>query len=238
MHASQAASVSGGLTRAVGAGSIRTMPTSSHAAGQAAVQEALDVFLAEQLVGSAYPILESARRDAAETMEHGQALWLATLGYLIIVEIIGQNLARENTTYTRGKSEACFMAGAQEFAARAVTEKDARALYGLRCSLGHEYGLRSSKSSIRHLFALREDGPLVVHPIIDWVQVSDPNDSSKKVWPTATSQNQTWVNVRDVATFVEGLIGHLRAEHAAGRVALAPGVSPLELRERDTFIVT
>src|SRR5580658_9777038 len=115
-------------------------------------------------------------------MAHGRALWLATLGYIIVVEV-GQNVARASTTFERNGSEACFMAGAQEFAARAITPRDARALYGLRCSLAHEYGLRSARSSVRHLFALRQYGPLVEHPAIDWIQVPDPNDASKTLWP-------------------------------------------------------
>jgi len=204
---------------------------------QAQARDSLDVFLALVLPGSQYPILESARRDAAETMAHGQALWLATLGYLIVVEVIGQNVAMEKTTFSRTGSEACFMAGAQEFAARSITAKDARALYGLRCSLAHDYGLRSSRRSVRHLFALREAGPLVEHPVIDWTTVQDPLDASKNVWPTATSMNQTIINVREVGVFVEELVSNLRSQHVAGQVAIAPGVTPLELRERSQFII-
>jgi hypothetical protein len=205
---------------------------------QAAIQGALDVFLAEELPGRQHPILESARCDAAETMAHGRALWLATLGYLIVVEVIGQNVARTPTTFARNGSEACFMAGAQEFAARAITPRDARALYGLRCSLAHEYGLHSARSSVRHLFALRQYGPLVEHPAIDWIQVPDPNDASKTLWPTAKPENQTWVNVREVGVFAEELITNLRAEHAAGRVALAPGLSYVDVRDHSQFIIS
>jgi hypothetical protein len=171
-------------------------------------------------------------------MGHGQALWLATLGYLIVVEVIGQNVAKAHTTFRRKGSEECFMAGAQEFAARSVTAKDARALYGLRCSFAHEYGLRSAKSSVRHQFALRRDGPLVEHPEIDWMQIPDPCDASKKVWPTAKPENWTWINLLEVGVFVEELISNLRAEHAAGRVVLAQGVTYLELRDRSQFFTT
>jgi hypothetical protein len=204
---------------------------------EAAVTSALDVFLAPELPGNSHPVLESARRDAAETMAHGAALWLGTLGYLIVLEVIGQNVALMQTAFSRKGSEACFMAGAQEFAARPITPKDARALYGLRCSLAHDYGLRSAKRSVRHVFALRQSGPLVEHPAADWTSEPDPLDPSKRVWPTAKAANQTWINVREVGVFVEELIANLRGEHAAGRVAPAPGVTQLDLRDRQ-FIIT
>jgi hypothetical protein len=142
---------------------LMTSPDPEAAANKAAI----DVFLAIALPNKQHAILESARRDAAETMQHGQALWLGTLGYLIIVEVIGQNVARTATLLPRNGSEACFIAGAQEFAARPMPPKDARALYGLRCSLAHEYGLRSTRSKTRHLFALDQVGPLVKHPTTD-----------------------------------------------------------------------
>ena len=129
------------------------------------------------------------------------------------------------------------MAGAQEFAARPVTPKDARALYGLRCALAHEYSLKSTKSSVRHLFALRQDGLLVEHPVVDWARVSDPNDATKTIWPTERPENQTKINLLEVGAFVEELVTNVRAEHAAGRVALAPGATAFDLRNRSQFVI-
>lgn len=211
-----------------------TVPTPQEAAERAA----LDVFLATTLPNRQVPILEAARRDAAETMLHGEALWLATLGYLIILEVIGQSVGRPNSTLPRGNSTERFVAGAQEFAARPVSPYDARALYGLRCSLAHEYGLLSANSNTRHIFALRQVGPLVKHPVAAWASVPDPGDPSKRVWPTAMPQNETWINVREVGVFVEELIANLRTEHSAGNVALAPGLTHLELRNKSQFLLT
>jgi hypothetical protein len=51
-------------------------------------------------------------------MEHGQALWLAALGYLVTAEVVARTLARKDSRrfpYRRGEQQ-CFEAGLHEFA--------------------------------------------------------------------------------------------------------------------------
>ena len=51
-------------------------------------------------------------------MQHGQALWLATLGYLIVIEMLGRTVCRLTTTFpTRTSPTDRFLAGALEFVA-------------------------------------------------------------------------------------------------------------------------
>jgi hypothetical protein len=153
--------------------------------------------------------------------------------------MLGQSVARPNTAFpNRSGSLSRFIAGAREFATRQITSQDARALYGLRCAFAHEYGLRSAASSTHHLFALDRIGPLVKHPAILWVQIPDPNDATRMIWPNPTAANQTCVNVIEVGVFVEELVQNVRAKHRAGHVALAPGTDAMQLRNFSQFLIT
>jgi hypothetical protein len=173
-------------------------------------------------------MLDAALRDARVTMQQGNALWLATLGYLIVLEMLGRTVAKPNTAFPNRTSPASrFVAGTQEFAIRLVTRDDARALYGLRCALAHEYGLRSAATNTRHLFALDQTGPLVRHPTIPWATGTNP-----------TATNQTWVNVLEVGRFVEEIAGNVRTEHDAGRVELAPDMDAMQLQNFGQFLIT
>lgn len=50
---------------------------------------ALDAFLAENAHGNRqFGLLDAALRDARMTMANGDALWLATLGYLVVLEVL------------------------------------------------------------------------------------------------------------------------------------------------------
>jgi hypothetical protein len=185
--------------------------------GKPTEKEALDRFL-EEWDGhrTRKSTLEAGLRDARETMKAGVALWLATLGYLVVVEHLGSSIARQSTVYPeRLASEAAFKAAALEFSDGGIAEDEAEALYSLRCALGHQYGLRNRR---RHIFTLDQVSPLVVLPTIPW-------DGTR----SNASRSQTVVNVREVGRFVEGLVSNARRDHAAGLVALAPGKSAEDL---------
>jgi hypothetical protein len=173
------------------------------------------------------PLLDAAMRDARETMAHGKALWLATLGYLIIVEVVGGAVARPSTAFPdRGGAGKRFQAGAREFAPSTMTRQDAEALYGLRCALAHEYGLHSKKGQKRHIFTLTQTGTLVVHPPTPWTPGTNP-----------TPQVVTTVNVRAVGDFVEKLVAEVRLQHQAANVTLAPGITSMDLRNYGQMLI-
>jgi len=66
----------------------------------AAQQSALDLYLRVKQAGdSQIPTLDAALCDARVTMAAGQALWLATAGYLIVIEMMGQTVARSSTKF-------------------------------------------------------------------------------------------------------------------------------------------
>ena len=212
---------------------MSTMTSAVEAAEQAALTSYL---LVPPARSRQVPCLEAALRNARVTMERGEALWLATLGYLVVPEMLGKVVARSPTRFCdRSGSKMSFVVGAREFAARAVSLADAEALYGLRCALAHEYGLRSARSSTRHIFGLTQQGPLVRHPVTPWQMITDSEGC--RAWPSPLADNQTWVNVLEVGRFVEELVTNIRAEHAAGNVILAPGVDAMQLRNFGQFLV-
>ncbi|MGD0880498.1 MAG: hypothetical protein ABSB09_02870 [Acidimicrobiales bacterium] len=209
------------------------------AARRAAEVSALDAYLGIPADGShQIPTLEAAIRDARETMKDRKALWLATLGYLIVVEMLGQSVARPGTAFpNRGTPTNRFLAGAQEFSARPITPDDARALYGLRCAFAHEYGLRSNRSAVGHVFKLDRVGSLVKAAKVPWRSAPDPSNPKKRIWPSPVPDNQTEVNVFEVGVFVEELVGNVRSEHQVANVVLAPRMDPMQLRNFGQFLI-
>jgi hypothetical protein len=161
--------------------------------------------------------LEAALRDARVTMNQGEALWLATLGYLIVVEQLGRMVAKPSTRFRhRGGVELRFRAGALEFSANPDDSDLAGALFSLRCSLAHEYGLRNER---RHVFILTRSNEFIRH-------ASEPWDGT--VEGAKRLDMNTVVNVRKVGSYVEGLVARVRTEHVNGNVVLAPGLNPNE----------
>jgi hypothetical protein len=191
------------------------------------VQEALDIFLAEGTRdGGGTSTLDAALGDARAAMGAAGALWLGTIGYLIVLESVGATVARwPSTRFTarRGPTEK-FIAGAREFAPKPVTPRQADALYALRCSLAHSFDLRNcvrpNKPAYR--FVLDQEGPLIRMPTRAWDGRARPHPvHDMKVRKRFT----TAVNVREVARYVEALIANLRSAHRQGRVTLVRSVS-------------
>jgi hypothetical protein len=165
-------------------------------------KQALDFFLAEFKQGPGPTSnLELALRDARTAMAN-KALWLAALGYLVTVEVVGRTLARPNTAFpNRKKDSEYFRAGLLEFAPHPVSDRARGGFWNLRCGLAHHYQLRDGD----HRFTLAEWGPI-------WAQ------------PSARGEPE-WVNLAALGEYVEALVRNARHEHQSGSVRLrrAPG---------------
>lgn len=193
-----------------------------------AEQSALDMFLAEWgPQRTHHSTLESGLRDARVTMDHGKALWLATLGYLVVFELLGRSVARPKTRYPhRSQANQRFEAGIREFSGRRVSDQIRAALWSLRCGLAHEVALRSQQ---RHVFQMRQDGPLVLHPRRPW---------DGTLADAARQSGKTQVNVRAVGDLAEDVVSKVRDLHQAGRLVLAPGRSADDLRTFGGFTIS
>jgi len=178
----------------------------------------LDSYLAEwDGLSQEKSTLEAALRDARVTMKTGDALWLATLGYLIVLEQLGRMVARPNTRFPNRKGvETRFKAGVLEFADDPSDSDLSSALYSLRCSLAHEYGLRNRE---RHVFILTRSNAFIRPASVPW---------DGTVEGAGRLEMNTVVNVREVGNYVESVVTAVRSEHALGNVELAPGLDPAE----------
>ena len=170
-------------------------------------REALGFFLQpfQQETGLHSP-LESALRDARVTMQHGEALWLATVGYFMTAEMLGRTVGKIPTAYKDREPEwRCFEAGMIEFAESPIDGPSRQSLWNLRCALVHQYSLRfeSRRGGIVETFVLTQEGP-ICRPVAGPIT--------------------TQVNVRAVGQYVEGVIRAARSSYDNGEIQLVADV--------------
>jgi hypothetical protein len=68
-------------------------------------------------------------------------MWLATLGYLVVVEQVGHSVKmRSAPARTSSGSRASFLRAVTDFGDPALTDQDRHTLYDVRCALAHKYG--------------------------------------------------------------------------------------------------
>jgi hypothetical protein len=195
-------------------------------------KDAIDLYLAEFTAdpNSQVSYLEAGIRDA-RAARHGEppALWLATIGFLIVVEQIGHTVSMPATAGTdREGSRSAFLAACTDFGAGTVDQDDADVLYSVRCALAHEYGLRSvpkNKNKEPFLFAYLGGGPLIQMRTVAW------DGTAAGVTREATTQ----IGLNSVCDYVEDLVARVRTLHAAGYVVLVDGVTPDEVAGMLTF---
>ena len=122
--------------------------------------EAINVYLApvEDTDDGRFSLLDAVLRDADKAME-ADAPWLGASGYLISIEQLGKTVEKADSPAPRGKSETSFRAALTDFA-RDLEDETAGALYGLRCSLVHSFGLiNENPGTDKHrVFALTRSG--------------------------------------------------------------------------------
>jgi hypothetical protein len=145
--------------------------------------------------------------------------WLGTLGYLVILDLVGEcfrpvSAAREPVTKAA-------VVRALTYFAQGLSDDVILAIYALRCALAHDYGLINIgngpfASRLHHAFLLINDEkePVVALPTLRW------NGEL-----TAARRHRTVVNVRALGDLVERVVLTLQAGHRAGNlhVTLAGG---------------
>jgi len=155
--------------------------------------------------GQATSLLAAAMDDAAAAIR-ANALWLGTLGYLIVIEQMGHWLQRKTPRpRAEGGATDSFTAFAAEFGAPSLTAGDRRLLYGVRCALAHQFGLTQPKLE----FAYTRGDKSSVFP--------DPTSR-----PVIVCLDAIW-------NYVIDLDNNVRTEHANGNVMLLKNKSAGEL---------
>lgn len=185
-------------------------------------QEALDAFILSNGVGVSS--LHSALDEAQKTVEKAHALWLGVLGHLVVAELIGSTVTKPGSTFKRQFPNQRFHAGILEFAPHPVSERNAQALWALRCSIGHIFGLSKEHpgKGPHFRFILRESGPFIRPALKTWdgKRTPVPYDDMR-----ARRREATLVNVCKVYEYVERLVSNLIHHHERQNVRIRPGLS-------------
>jgi hypothetical protein len=120
--------------------------------------------------------------------------WLGTLGYLVLLEQIGEAVHRPSQPVAQDGIPRALA----HFGDTAFAENWVGALVGLRNALAHDYGLvaTSGDEARRHVFRLSGDGPLVQLPSSAW----------DRDWHAHPERDATHVNVFAVAELAESIV--------------------------------
>lgn len=181
--------------------------------------EAINVYLTP--VGDAddgrFSLLDALLRDANQAMDGG-SLWLGASGFLIAIEQLGKTVQERGSSAARNGSENSFRAALIDFAP-GLEYPTGGALYALRCSLVHSFGLTNpnSDSDKHHVFALTRSGPVVRFPEVEW---------DGTVGGTNALEMTTGVNIEALRELTESCVGRARGLNDLGELDLAPGMTP------------
>jgi hypothetical protein len=184
--------------------------------------EAINAYLTpvEDADDGRFSLLDAVLSDANKAME-ADALWLGASGYLISIEQLGKTVEKMEDPAARGGSEDSFRAALADFAP-GLEEDTAGALYGLRCSLVHSFGLINEKPGTdkHRVFALTRSGPPVKFPETDW---------DGTIEGTKSLEMTTVVNIEGLRDLAERCVTQARALNDTGELNLVPDMSPERL---------
>ncbi|MCO5319641.1 MAG: hypothetical protein M9922_11915 [Microthrixaceae bacterium] len=175
-------------------------------------------------------------RDAATGLlpaGEGAPSWIGAIGYLCVVDQLS-SAVRHAAAEARSRAEP--EARKKYRALYDFTELDdeaIEALYGLRCSLAHDYSLANRKPGLparQHVFHLTGDpGEVVILPSAELRWTGEWADSEDSFEPTE-------VRLRSVGDLVEEVVNTIRAEHRAGNVQIALPGGRAEMDRRYFFL--
>lgn len=215
------------------------------AASNADISDHIKLFLewnpqqiAEKMQGpfSSYVLLlRDARRITDRNIETGEKnlngkhdCWLGCLGYLILLEHIGDLFQIEGQASTQSKG----IVSALEFFEPTLSEDNRKTLYALRCAFAHSYALfnKHSDPMLRHLFLLTTGtvDPLITLPKKPWT--GEFNDRG--------TEFQTIVNIDLVGDLVEGIHKKIRLLNDNKKLGLRWGLVGQNLLDRYLHFVT
>jgi hypothetical protein len=183
------------------------------------------------VVSTLSAVLRDARGAALRDLDSGSPLnelhstsWLATVGYMILLDQVGSTVRPRGVTPPGGSKRPSFLVALRLFASH-LLEREAEALYALRCCLVHDYALAHRGRRRPHHFRLiaNDSDPIVTLPKMPW--------DGRPQFPESTDETSTAVNIRKFADLVEATVANLRRLAATRdlEIALAGGKNELAL---------
>ncbi len=176
-------------------------------------------------------------RDVATGMlaaGDGAPSWIGAIGYLCVVDQLSSAVRHASPT-SRSRTEADAPDNYRVL--YDFTDLDSgsiEALYGLRCSLAHDYSLANRKPGIparQHVFHLTGDPGEVAN-----LPTSEDLRWTGEWAESDTAFEPTEVSLRAVGDLVEEVVGTVRAEHRAGNVQIALLGGRAEMDRRYFFL--
>jgi hypothetical protein len=176
--------------------------------------------------------IRDARRMSGRDQATGQPLappdyhpesWLGTLGYMAVLDHIGDTIKprREKTLDMKGIRRALH------YFAPELSKDDVWALYALRCSFAHDYGLvnrptkqeapnKNRRARLTHWFVVTDSHtrPLVAIPDPKW-------DGRFHKDQARNDSMRTWVNLRKFGERTEQMVKDLQARAAKGDLTIS-----------------
>ena len=189
-------------------------------------------------IGSWFSSFSAAVRDAREAtgrdLDSGDvvdelraASWLGMLGYLVLLDLIGECFAPAEPERTP-VSDVDIVRALAHFGPPELTDDEILAVYALRCSIAHNYGLVNLGTGrlanrLDHAFLLtnRPGAPLVTLPSTRW----DRNLRHAQTMRTV-------IDVRTLGDLAETVIANVQALDTVGAldVILVDGANELMAR--------
>jgi hypothetical protein len=175
-----------------------------------------------------FPLYEETKRPL-------EAIWGASLLYMVIIDQIGSSFETRGAPRPNGNS---FSMALRTFGVPVtpLSPADIDTLYALRCSFAHDYSLlnvpanRNRIPQLAHLFSVTWsfDRRLVERPTTYW------NGNTSAPLPI----ERTVVNLKAFEELVEGMIRQVQLAAESGDLILAEGMTVKEFTERYSFRIT
>jgi hypothetical protein len=156
--------------------------------------------------------------------------WLGAVAWMVLLDQIGTCFRHTPPGTTPTAACGRSLLDALHWWYRELPEREAKALYALRCAFAHDYSLWNKNSTdpeLQHCFVVDRDPVRFVH--LATVQWNPPDPPTPK--------NQTIVSLRRLGDVCEEIVSRVRK--AAGddevEIMLPGGVTELEYRYSITF---
>jgi hypothetical protein len=195
--------------------------------------------------------LRDARRAGGRHVDTGDVLnpdlvtsWPGAMTYLSVLDQMGRAVRRTRLSpaQTRrsqfgSRQEKPFRAALVQFTG--LGDRKISALYALRCSYSHFFGLvnENNDQRLRHRFVLRADhGELVRFPRRPW-DGTYPAHGGRR---TKAGPVGTWIDLWTLSDTIEDAVAYLHARHAGGEIKRGQvgQTAPSDAEFRDRFTVS
>lgn len=198
--------------------------------------------LSSTTIGTFFSCLMGGIRDARKFTKRNQdtgnkeledskgdlGSWLGAIGYMTVLNQIGNSFKPKDVPVL-GTNINAFTRALKYFST--LNDDEIDALYGLRCSLAHDFSLVNinSKPSLTHVFSVNQNEQ---SPIVEL-----PKNSWNGKYETIEPENATRINLRAFGDLVEDIYNNLQILLQKNQLEITLPLKGPELLHRYTILV-